>query len=136
MMSCLAVRSWVAGILLWQAGVRSTKSSADGGARAGLDGRVGAKHANSGAELGSAEGHHVLANMLGNDFPVLRVGVSENVLDEVVAILVTRDVNQRNARAVETTLTDTIKITTEEINTPDLETLLNNLGCELIHAVL
>jgi hypothetical protein len=78
----------------------------------------------------------VLANVLGNNFPVLGVGVSENVLDEVVSVLVTRDVNQRNARAVETTLTDTVKIPTEEINASDLKTLLNDLGCKLIHAVL
>jgi hypothetical protein len=50
----------------------------------------------------------MLADMLGNDLPMLRVGVSENVLNEVVAVLITRDIDQGNARAIETALTDTI----------------------------
>jgi hypothetical protein len=62
----------------------------------------------------------VLANMLSNNFSVLRVGVSQNVLNEVVAILVTRYINQRDAGTVKTTLTDTIKIATEEVNSTNL----------------
>lgn len=62
----------------------------------------------------------MLSNVLSNDFPMLRVGMGENVLDEVVAVLVTRDIDQRNTRTVETTLTDTIKIATEKVNPTNL----------------
>jgi len=60
----------------------------------------------------------MLSNVLSNDFPMLRVGMGENVLDEVVAVLVTRDIDQRNTRTVQATLTDTIKIATEKVNPP------------------
>ena len=62
----------------------------------------------------------MLSNVLSNDFPMLRVGMGENVLDEVVAVLVTRDIDQRNTRTIETTLTDTIKIATEKVNPTNL----------------
>lgn len=62
----------------------------------------------------------MLSNVLSNDFPMLRIGMGENVLDEVVAVLVTRDIDQRNTRTVETTLTDTIKIATEKVNPTNL----------------
>ena len=62
----------------------------------------------------------MLSNVLSNDFPMLRVGMGENVLDEVVAVLVTRDIDQRNTWTVETTLTDTIKIATEKVNPTNL----------------
>jgi hypothetical protein len=74
--------------------------------------------------------------MLSNNLTVLRVGVREDILDEIVAILVTGDVDQRNAWTVETTLADTIKVAAEEVNTTNLEALLNNLGGKLVHAVL
>jgi len=61
---------------------------------------------------------------------MLRVGVSENILDEVVAVLVAGDVDQWNARTIETTLTDTVKIASEGVNTQSLG-LLNDLGRKL-----
>lgn len=99
-------------------------------------GRVGAEHANSRTKLGSTKRDHVLSDVLSNNLTMLRIGVCEDVLDKIVAVLVTGDVDQRNARTVETTLTDTIEVATEEVNTTNLEALLNNLGCKLIHAVL
>jgi hypothetical protein len=78
----------------------------------------------------------VLSDMLSNNLTMLRVGVSENVLNEIVAVLVTGDVDQRNARTIKTTLTDTIKVAAEEINTTNLKALLNDLRCKLVHAVL
>jgi len=67
---------------------------------------------------------------------MLRVGVCENVLDEIVAVLVTGDVDQWNAWTIKTTLTDTIKVAAEEVDTTNLEALLNDLRCKLVHAVL
>jgi signal recognition particle GTPase len=78
----------------------------------------------------------VLANVLSDNLTMLRVGVREDVLDEVVAVLIARDINQRNARTIVTTLTNSIKVASKEINTTNLEALLNNLGSKLIHAVL
>jgi hypothetical protein len=66
----------------------------------------------------------------------LGVGMREDVLNEVVAVLVAGDVDQWDARTIETTLTDTIKVAAEEVNTPNLEALLNDLGSKLVHAVL
>jgi hypothetical protein len=78
----------------------------------------------------------VLSDVLSNNLTMLRVGVRENVLDEIVAVLITGDVDQWNARTVETTLTNTIKIAAEEVDTTNLEALLNDLGSKLIHAIL
>jgi hypothetical protein len=78
----------------------------------------------------------VLANVLSNDLAMLRVGVRQDILNEVVAILIACNVNQGNARTIWTTLADTIKVATKEFNTTNLEALLDNLGSELVHAVL
>jgi hypothetical protein len=78
----------------------------------------------------------VLANVLGDNLTMLRVGVSENVLDQVVTVLIAGNINQRNAWTVETTFADTIKISAKEVNATNLEAFLNNLGGELVHAVL
>jgi len=78
----------------------------------------------------------VLANVLGDNLAMLRVGVCENVLDEVVAVLITRNINQGNARTIVVTFTDSIKVASKEVDTADLEALLNNLRSELVHAVL
>lgn len=115
---------------------RSANCRANTRARTSLNGWVGAEHTNSRAELGSTKRYHVLADMLSNNLTVLRVGVSENVLDEIVAVLITRNVNQWNTRAIKTTLADAIEITVEEVDTTNLEALLNDLGSELIHAIL
>jgi hypothetical protein len=127
----IARRLWRTDARVWK-----TDSRTNTRARASLDGRVGAEHANSRAKLGSTERDHVLSDVLSNNLTMLRVGVSENVLDEVVAVLVAGDVDQWNARTIETTLTDTVKIATEEVNTTNLEALLNDLRRKLVHAVL
>ena len=78
----------------------------------------------------------MLADVLSNDLTVLRVGVSQNVLNEIVAVLVTRNVDQWDSGTIVTAFANTIEVTTEKINTTNFETLLNNLGSKLIHAVL
>lgn len=108
----------------------------DTGTRASGDSWVGAEHADTGAELRPSQRHHVLADVSSHDLTVLRVGMSENVLDEVVSVLVTGDVDKRNPRSIETTFADSIQITPEELGTTDLQAFLNDLGSELIHRVL
>lgn len=118
------------------AGIGSAHSRASTRAWTSLDRRVGAEHANTRAELGPTKRDHVLANVLSDNLTMLRVGVCEDVLDEVIAVLIACDINQWNARAIVATLTNSIEVASKEVNTPNLEALLNNLGSKLIHAVL
>jgi hypothetical protein len=74
--------------------------------------------------------------MLGHNLTMLRVGVSEDILDQVITVLIACNINQRNAWTVETTFADTIKISAKEIDATNLKALLNNLGGKLVHAVL
>jgi len=78
----------------------------------------------------------VLSNVLGNNLTMLRVGVSENVLDQVISVLVACNINQWNAWPIKTTFANTIEIAAQEINATNLEALLNDLGGKLVHAVL
>lgn len=50
--------------------------------------------------------------------------------------MVAGNVNEGDSGAVKSTLTNAIKIATEEINATDLETFLDNFGSELIHAIV
>jgi hypothetical protein len=77
----------------------------------------------------------MLANMARNDLPVLRIGVSQYVLNKVITILITGDIDEGNSRTVESTLTNAIQITTQKLYTTYFEALFDNLGSELIHAV-
>lgn len=88
---------------------------------------IGAEHSNAGAELRSTKGNHVLPDVSRNDLAMLRVGMGQNVLDEVVAILVAGDIDQRDAWTVMSALANAIQIATQELGTSNLEALLNNL---------
>ena len=112
-----------------------THGGTDTRARARRNSVVGAEHANAGAKLGSAERDHMLANMGSYNLTVLRVGMSQDVLDEIIAVLVAGDINQRNARAVDSTLAHTIEVSAEKLRATNLQTLLDNLGGKLVHAV-
>lgn len=78
----------------------------------------------------------MLADVASNELSVLWVGMGQNVLNEVVTILITGDVDQWDTRTIETTFADPIKVAAEKVGTTNLEALLNNLGSKLIHAVL
>ena len=78
----------------------------------------------------------MLADMLSNNLTMLGVGVCENILDEIIAVLVTCDVDKRNSRTIVATLADSIEVAAEEVNTTNLEALFNDFGSKLIHAVL
>jgi hypothetical protein len=71
-----------------------------------------------------------------NNFAVLRIALRQNPLDEVVAVLVAGDINQRNARSVNSAFADTIEIATQKITTSNLQEFLNYLGGILIRTVL
>lgn len=78
----------------------------------------------------------MLANMGRDNLPVLWVGVGQDVLDEVVAVLVTSDIDERDPRTIDPALTDSVQIAAEELGATNLETLLHHLGCKLVHAIL
>jgi hypothetical protein len=67
---------------------------------------------------------------------MLRIGMCQDILDEIIAVLITGNINQRDAWSVETPFTDTVEIATEEVNSTNFETLFNNLGGKLIHTIL
>ena len=91
------------------------------------DGVVRAQHTDPGAKLGPAKGDHVLADMSGNNLTMLRVGMSEDVLDEIVAVLVARDVDQGNTRTVDPSFADPIEVAAEKFRPSNLEALLDDL---------
>ena len=113
MSSCLAISTTIARRLRRaNARVWKTDSRANTRTRAGLDSRVGAEHANSRAKFGSTERNHVLSDVLSNNLTMLRVGVRENVLDEIVAVLVAGNINEWNSRTIKTTFADSIQVAT------------------------
>jgi hypothetical protein len=101
-----------------------------------LNGRVGAKHTNSGSKLRTTKRNHVLADVASDKLAMLRVRVSQDVLNQVVAILITSNINQRDAGTIKAALTDPVEIATEEIGPANLEALFNYFGSKLIHTVL
>lgn len=78
----------------------------------------------------------MFADMSRNHFAMLWVRMSQDVLDEVVAILVAGNVDEGDAGPVNAALTDTVEIAAEKLDSSDLEALLHYLGCKLVHAVL
>jgi hypothetical protein len=77
----------------------------------------------------------VLADVDCNLLSLMMVGIHQNPLYQIVAILVTGNINQRNARAIWACGSDDAKVVPEELNTANLQTLLDNLGGKLIGAV-
>ena len=122
----------------WGNPVSSTVTDGRTNPRAGASGSgvVGAEHADAGTKFGSSQRDHVLAYVSSNDFAVLRVGVGEDILHEVVAILIAGDIDQGDPGSVDAALADAVEIPSKKLGTSNLETLLHNLGCKLIHAVL
>lgn len=97
---------------------------------------VGAKHANTRAELGSAKRDHVLADMGGYNFAILRCGVRQDVLDEVIPVLIAGNIDEWDPWTVHATFADAVEVAAEELGAANFQALLNHLGSELIHAVL
>ena len=100
------------------------------------DSRVAAEHGNARSVLGATKRDHVLANVCGDDLTTLWIAMCEDVLNEIVTELIARDVDERHAWTVWTSLADAVEVAIKKVAAADLEALLNNLGCELVHAVL
>lgn len=78
----------------------------------------------------------MLADVSSDHVSVLSIGMGQDVLNEIIAILVAGNVDQRNPRTVETTLADSVKVAAEKLGASDLKAFLNDLGSELIHGIL
>lgn len=104
--------------------------------RTGCNGGIGAQHADTRSKLGSTERHHMLSNVCSNNLAMLGVALSQNPLNQIIAILIAGNVDQGNTGSIDSSLADAVKVATQEIATSDLEALLNHLGSILIRAVL
>jgi hypothetical protein len=78
----------------------------------------------------------VLADVDCDLLSLMMVGIHQNPLYQIVAVLVTGNINQRNARTIWVGGSDDAKVTPEELNTANLQALLYNLGGKLIDAVV
>lgn len=78
----------------------------------------------------------MFADVSSDHVSVLGIGVGQDVLNEIIAILVAGNVDQWNTRTVKTTFADSVKVAAEKVGASDLEAFLNDLGSELIHGVL
>lgn len=74
--------------------------------------------------------------MNGHLFALMMVGVHENPLDQVVAVLVARNVNERDAWTIRVSSGDNPKITIQKFRTSNLEAFFNNFGSKLVNAVV
>lgn len=78
----------------------------------------------------------MLADVSRHNITLLRAGVGQDVLNQVVSVLVAGDVDQRDPGTIDPTLAHAVEVAGQEIDATDLETLFHNLGGVLIHAVL
>lgn len=78
----------------------------------------------------------MLADVRGNRLAKLRSRVVEDPLNQVVAVLVAGNVNERDTSPVRTALADAVEVPAQKLGASNLEALLNNLGGKLISAVL
>ncbi len=77
----------------------------------------------------------MLADVNGDLLTLMVMGVHEDPLDEVVAILITSNVDEWDAWTIWTSSGDDSKVAIQEFKPTNLETLLDDLGSELINAV-
>lgn len=77
----------------------------------------------------------MFADVDGHLLALVMVSVHQNPLDQVVAVLITRDVDEWDAKSVWVGIGDDSKIAIQKVDTTNLQTLFNNLGGKLINAV-
>ena len=77
----------------------------------------------------------MLANVNSDLLPLVMMGVHQDPLNQIVAILIPRNVNERNTRTVRMCSGNNAKIALKELHTTNLQTLFDNFGGKLIDAV-
>lgn len=78
----------------------------------------------------------MLPNVGSNNLAVLWGCIVENPLDQVVAVLVACNIDQRNASTISAPFADSVEVAAQELSTANLEALLNYLGGELVGTIL
>jgi hypothetical protein len=78
----------------------------------------------------------VLANVGSHNFAMLRVRMSEDILNQIVAVLIAGDVDQWDAWPVYPSFANSVQISIKEFSTTNLETFLDYFGSKLVHTVL
>lgn len=104
-------------------------------ARSRSKGRVATKHSNTRAVLRATKRNHVFANMHCNNFTMLRTAVSQDILNKVIAKLITGNVDEWHARTIRAAFADPFKVAVKELIAANLEAFLNDFGGVLIHTV-
>lgn len=104
-------------------------------ARSGDRCRVATQHSHTRAEFGASEGDHMFANMAGNLLALMMVAVHQDPLNQVIAVLITRDVDQGNARSIRVGSGHTMQVLLHELCSTNLEALLNHFRGKLVNAV-
>jgi hypothetical protein len=77
----------------------------------------------------------MLADVNGNLLSLMMVGVHQDPLDEVIAVLVASNVDEWDAWTIGMRSGDDSEITFQEFRSTDLQALLDHLGGELVNAV-
>jgi hypothetical protein len=131
-LQCLAVSTTITRVL----GKAGANGRADAWTRSGSNRWVGTEHTDSRTKLGSAKRDHVLPDVACDDLSMLRIGVSQDVLNEIIAILIAGNVNKWNAGTIKTTFAYTTQVATQKLDTSYFQALLYHFRCELVHAVL
>jgi hypothetical protein len=96
---------------------------------------VAAEHSDARSKLGATQGNHMLANVDADLLTVMDMSVHEDPLDQVIAILIARNVDERDAWSIWVSSGDDSEVAIKKLDTTNLEALLNNLGGVLIDAV-
>jgi hypothetical protein len=79
--------------IAWTRCYPATHGRADAGTRTSGNSRIGAKHSDTRTKLRSSKRNHMLADVSGNDLSMLRICMGEYVLNQVVAILITGNID-------------------------------------------
>lgn len=77
----------------------------------------------------------MLADVDGDLFALLLMSIHQYPLNEVIAVLISSNVDEWNARTIRMSRSYDRQISVEKLNAPNLETFLDNLGGILVDAV-
>lgn len=77
----------------------------------------------------------MFADVDGDLFSLVMMSIHQNPLNQIVAVLVSRDVNEWYTRTIRMSGGDNSEISLQEFNSANLQTFFDNLRGELIYAV-
>src|SRR5271170_323464 len=89
-------------------------------------GWIAAEHGDARAKFRATEGDHMLTNVDSNLLSLVMMSIHQDPLNEVVAILVARYVDQRDAGTIRVSGCDDSQIALEKLDTTNLQAFLDN----------